>query len=82
MKKNLNPIEIVDLLIAFALVSITTLSFTKLIEEVIKTMPVREKHRVFIILLWALIIGSLTVWFIYQRIKDNTLNPVLFVGSE
>lgn len=80
-KKKVKPIEIFDLVVALTLISITSLAVTKLVEEVIDRLPIKERHRVTALFIWAVLILGVTLWFLFTRIKDNEFNPGVLLGA-
>ncbi len=67
------PIQIFDLIIALTLVNVTAIAVAGLAENVIEKLPIRDRHKVYILLIWVVIVLALTVWFLYSRIKNNEI---------
>jgi uncharacterized BrkB/YihY/UPF0761 family membrane protein len=68
------PIQIFDLIIALTLVNVTAIAVAGLAENVIEKLPIRDRHKIYILLIWVVIVLALTVWFLYSRIKNNEID--------
>ncbi len=77
-KKKLSTVQVFDIIIAFGLIGITSLTLAKLFEELYKFLPLKDRHKIVITFIWLVVLMSVTAWFLYTRIKDGEIDPSIF----